>query len=177
MGAEVEEQIAVVDEHNRFVRWERRSVIHAERLLHRSVYVLVVDSMSRLLIQQRHRDKQTFPSYWDLSCAGHLCAEDYPAGPDEDLEDVYAATASRELEEELGIRAPLTMLGVLSPDPTRYEHVRLYLARHDGPVVFQEEEVEAVRWVSREDLAALAQEDGVDMTPTLRALGCRVWSD
>ena len=163
----MEEQIAVVDDSNRFLRWAPRSEIHEARLLHRSVYVLVIDDDGRLLVQRRHSDKQTFPGHWDLSCAGHLCAEDYPGGPDDDLDEVYRTTAERELHEELGIVAPLRWLGVLSPEAGgRYEHVYVYLARHQGPVVVQASEVEAVQWLSRDAFDAFVRDEHTPVTPS-----------
>ncbi len=101
--------VAVVDEHNRFLRWEDRTVVHAQRLPHRSVHVLVFSSDGqRMLIQQRHPQKLTYPGWWDNACSGHVEADDYPSpDPDADLAEVYAQTARRELAEELGLNCAL----------------------------------------------------------------------
>src|SRR6476659_3830313 len=96
-------RIAVADESNRFVRWEERRTIHEQQLVHRSIHVVIFDSTGRLLIQRRHASKQTYPRYWDVSCAGHVEESDYTRGPDDDLDAVYAAVAAREVEEELGV--------------------------------------------------------------------------
>ncbi len=149
-------RIAVVDEQNRFVRWEERRTIHEQRLVHRSIHVLVFDSAGRLIIQRRHRDKQTHPRYWDGSCAGHVEESDYPAGPDERLDEVYHETAVRELEQELGVRAPLEPLGSFGPVAgLHYEQIRLYRARSDGPFTPQVEEVEELARVLPHELDAL----------------------
>src|SRR5690606_6706698 len=50
------------------------------------------------LLQLRHKDKDTFPNMFDVSCAGHLMAG-------ETVED-----GVRELEEELGLRVPYEAL-------------------------------------------------------------------
>src|SRR5262249_42239596 len=110
-------RIAVVDDANRFIRWEERRIIHEQRLVHRSVHILVFDSAHRLLIQRRHRMKLTYPSYWDVSCAGHVEESDYTGGPDDDLDAVYASVAARELDEELGIAASLELVDRLPPEP------------------------------------------------------------
>ncbi len=70
-------RIAVVDGNDRFLRWTDRATIHRERLVHRSIHVLVFDPGGRLLIQRRHADKDTFPRHWDSSCAGHVEESDY----------------------------------------------------------------------------------------------------
>lgn len=153
-------RIAVVDDHNRFVRWEARRVIHEQRLVHRSVHVLLWDSQARLLVQRRHADKQTYPRSWDVSCAGHVEESDYVRDPDDDLDAVYAAVAARELEEELGVRAPLTLLGRFAPEPgVHYEQLHLFEARSDGPFVLQAEEVEEHRLLTRAETAALLASD------------------
>ena len=168
----MEAQIAVVDNDNRFIRWEGRRAIHEQRLIHRSVYVLVVDSAGRLLLQLRHRDKQTYPLHWDISCAGHVCSDDYLRGPDDDLDEVYRGTAMRELEEELGIQAELRRIGHFGPEKgIHYEQIRLYRAQSDGPIVFQASEVEQTRWVTREEFVDLTSDSEARLTRTLRHFG------
>lgn len=167
-------RIAVVDGNNRFVRWEDRRTIHEQRLVHRSIHVIVVDGQGRVLVQQRHRDKQTYPQYWDMSCAGHVEESDYPRGPDDELDAVYRAVALRELHEELGIvvaDAELVALGRIAPvADVHYEHIALYRVRHDGPYTLQADEVEAIRMVTREELAALFADPAAHVTPALRYL-------
>ncbi|MGE0710417.1 MAG: NUDIX domain-containing protein [Planctomycetota bacterium] len=160
-------RIAVVDAENRFVRWEDRRTVHVERLVHRSIHVLIFDAEGRLLLQRRHRDKQTYPRYWDLSCAGHVEESDYPGGPDEALDQVYREVAAREVEEELGVRPALEELGHFPPEPgVHYEQIRLFRGASDGPFVIQEEEVEELRPVSSAELAELERQ-GEPLTEAL----------
>ncbi|MCW5804311.1 MAG: NUDIX domain-containing protein [Deltaproteobacteria bacterium] len=136
-------RIAVVDGANRFVRWEDRRTIHEQQLVHRSIHILVFDGAHRLLVQRRHRTKQTYPRTWDISCAGHVEESDYTSGPDADLDTVYAAVAARELHEELGVTAPLALLGRFAPEPgVHYEHIHLFTCTSDGPYTLQADEVE-----------------------------------
>jgi isopentenyldiphosphate isomerase len=158
-------RIAVVDAHDRFVRWEGRKEVHDARLVHRSIHVLLLDSRDRLVIQLRHRQKQTYPSHWDLSASGHVEESDYPAGPDDDLDRVYREVAARELEEELGVRAALRELGHYGPEPgVHYEQIRLFTGRHDGPYVAQPDEVEAVTAVTRAGLLDLGRREPITHT-------------
>ncbi|MCA9492328.1 MAG: HAD-IA family hydrolase [Myxococcales bacterium] len=148
--------IAVVDDANRFVRWTDRADVHGHHLPHRSVHVLLFTPEGALVVQRRHPDKLTWPSHWDVSVAGHVERSDYPAGPDERLDEVYAAVAARELEEELGVRAPLRLLGAFGPEPgVHYEQLHLFHAVHAGPFRIQPEEVAEVRAVPPEALEAL----------------------
>lgn len=151
-------RVAVVDEENRFLRWTSRAEIHAARLPHRSVQVLLVDSRGRLVLQRRARTKLTNPGHWDASASGHVEEPDYPdpSRPDDALDAVYDTVAARELEEELGVRTSLERLGSFAPVPeVHYEHYVLYRAVSDGPYRLQAEEVEAVRPFSPAELDAL----------------------
>ena len=167
-------RIAVVDEQNRFLRWEARHVIHERRLVHRSVHVMVFDSRGRLVIQRRHRDKETYPNTWDNSVAGHVEESDYIGGPDDDLDRVYAEVAARELEEELGVSAPLVELGHFPPMPgVHYEQLRLFRTQSDGPFRIQESEVEEIRQVTYEEYQRLVSRrpaDSITGAPVTHAL-------
>lgn len=141
-------RVAVVDQENRFVRWTSRAEIHAARLAHRSVQVMLFDSRGRLVLQRRAETKQTYPGCWDLSASGHVEEPDYPdpSRPDDALDAIYDAVAHRELEEELGVRAALTRLGAFAPlEGVHYEHFVLYRGASDGPYLAQAEEVAAIR--------------------------------
>ncbi|MFO7563833.1 MAG: NUDIX domain-containing protein [Enhygromyxa sp.] len=167
-----DERIAVVDDDNRFLRYEPRRLIHEQQLVHRSVYLLVFDPDDRLVIQQRHRDKQTWPLYWDISCAGHVDEQDYAGHPDAELDRAYELAATRELAEELGVRAPLSLLGHFGPrDGVGYEQIRLFRASWAGPITVQAEEVEAHRWISAAQFQALADDPAARFTPALRHFG------
>lgn len=165
-------RIAVVDAENRFLRWEDRRAVHAQRLPHRSVHVLLFDTQGRLVIQRRHRNKLTYASYWDCSASGHVEEEDYPAGPDAQLDHVYETTAQRELQEELGVSAPLRPLGHTSPAEGHYEEARLFWAVADGPYTIQEAEVEEVRAVTRAEFETLLG-SGDLVTPMLQLVLAR----
>jgi isopentenyldiphosphate isomerase len=163
-------RIAVVDAQNHFVRWEDRRTIHEQQLPHRSVHLFLLGPDNRLLVQRRHHAKQTFAGFLDGSVAGHVEESDYPAGPDERLDEVYREVAARELTEELGIEAPFEHVGTFAPAPgLHYEHFQLFLGRHPGPFVLQPDEVEEVRWVSPGDLEAL-DASGEKITPLLSFL-------
>jgi isopentenyl-diphosphate delta-isomerase len=163
-------RIAVVDQQNRFIRWEARKTIHEQRLFHRSIHVLAFEG-SKMLIQQRHRDKQTYPAYWDMATSGHVEEEDYTAGPDENIDVAYLLTAQREIQEELGVDA--TTLTFWKHDAPRenvhYEQMYIYLAQVKGPFTYQQEELEALRLVTQEEaLQLFASQEKV--TPLLVSL-------
>lgn len=151
---------AVVDDRNRFVRWADRTEIHAGRLPHRSVQVLLFDGAGRLVLQRRALAKATNPGCWDVSASGHVEESDYPdpSRPDDDLDAIYDAVAIRELEEELGVRTPLERLGTFAPlEGVHYEHFVLYRGVSGGPYVAQPGEVAEIRAFSPEQYDALVR--------------------
>ena len=162
------ENIAVVDDANRFIRWASRDEVHRDRLLHRSVYVALFNGAGALTVQRRHRQKQTYPGYWDMSCSGHVEGEDYLGGPDDRLEEVFLAVAARELEEELGVRTPLEHLGYFGPEPSvHYEVFHFYQGRSDAELTLQATEVEAVCHVGLDEFDAFVAREAGRVTPSL----------
>jgi 16S rRNA (adenine1518-N6/adenine1519-N6)-dimethyltransferase len=113
----------VVDADDRVTGQLSRHEVHRQKLLHRAVHVFVFNARGDLFLQRRSRWKDTHPLRWDSSAAGHVNAG-----------QTYAETAPREIEEELGVSAPVEEIAALPPSAaTGWEHVRLYRAHHDGP--------------------------------------------
>lgn len=122
----------VVDENNCVIGRETRHEVHTRRLLHRAVHVFVFNQAGELFLQRRSRWKDLHPRRWDSSAAGHL-----NAGED------YDKTAAREIEEELGISAPVEfVMKIPASRSTGWEFVQLYRVQHDGPFALCRAEVE-----------------------------------
>ncbi len=157
------EWLDVVDENDTIVGRERRGVIHARGLMHRSAQVLVFNSEKALLLQKRSLSKDEFPGLWDSSAAGHL-----------DPGEGYADCARRELAEELGIAdaGRLERLFTMpASEDTGFEHCTVFRCFHEGPFTLQAEEVDAVRWVSPAEMDRLVDNPETTLTPAIR----RIW--
>ncbi|WP_334143665.1 NUDIX domain-containing protein [Rhabdothermincola sp.] len=135
-------------------RWQ----VRRDNLLHRSVFVAVVNDAAELLVHRRADWKDVWPGHWDLAFGGVV-----------DHGEAWEAAAMRELAEEAGIAAELVYLGEgRYEDAVVREIARVYLARHDGPVSFHDGEVTAVEWVP---LAAMrAWLEGREVCPDSRDL-------
>ena len=152
-----EEMIPHVHSDGRFIEWLPRSDIHRRRLVHRSIHVLVFHPDGRLLVQLRHRDKQTLPHHWDVSCSGHVDSTDHPIGDGEHAESVFWSAARREISEELGVSPTLEFVKYCPPvSGVNYEYAGLFRATCEGPFKIQEEELEETRWVTPESLKTLS---------------------
>lgn len=143
MGA-ADEPVEELDDEGRPVRVVTRAEMRARNLLHRAVYVLVVDGAGRLLVHRRADWKDVWPSRWDVAFGG-------VAG----IGESAIENARRELAEEAGVEAALEPLGA-----GRYEdgEVRVmgaaFLARSEGPFRFADGEVVETAWVAPAELPA-----------------------
>lgn len=123
--------VDVVDEDDRPVALVTRREMRARNLRHRCVFIGVVSTRDEVLIHRRADTKDVWPGYWDLAVGGVV-----EAG------ESYEAAAARELDEEIGITAPLMPLG-----SGRYQDAdvdllaRIYRVSHDGPFRFRDGEV------------------------------------
>lgn len=127
-----DEHFDVVDADDRVTGRELRTLVHDRGLMHRAVHMLIFNRRGELLLQKRSAWKDREPSKWDSSAAGHL-------EPGED----YAAAATRETMEELGVETPLEFLGKIAPcTDTGQEFVGVFTGSHDGPFTPPPAEVE-----------------------------------
>ena len=144
------ELVDVVDEDDRVIWQATRAEMRRRNLLHRAVYVIVLDGHDRVFVHRRTTTKDIHSGYWDVTIGGVV-------GAGED----YAAAAAREAAEEIGAAGvPLTPLF-----PLRYADAstrlvgRAYLARYDGPLVLQAEEIAAGAFVPRAEAERVMREE------------------
>ncbi len=149
-----DELLDVVNDDDEVIGVERRGDIHAQRLMHRAVHILLFNSDGEIFLQKRSLSKDEQPGKWDSSAAGHV-----------DSGEDYLGCAIREINEELGIVAdrPLQALFKLPPTMrTGNEHCMVYRYCFDGPLVLQEEEIDDGQWIDPATMdRRVAEEDPV----------------
>jgi len=137
------EMFDIVDEQDAVIRQASRHEAHTQALRHRAVHIFVFNEHGELFLQRRSRWKDVHPLRWDSSAAGHV-----------DAGRSYDETAPRELQEELGIAAPVREIGSLpARETTGWEFVRLYRAEHNGPFCLNPAEIETGGWFTLPQLA------------------------
>ncbi len=155
-----EEQFDVVDEHDQVLRQLPRSVVHAQKLLHRAANVFVFNSTGKLLLQFRSAQKDEYPRCYTSSASGHLSA-----GED------YEESAQREMWEEIGIDTPLERLKKFpGNDQNAYEHTVLFRTYSDGPFTFDPKEIERGDFFELKAIDEMLQKSAEDFTPPFRQL-------
>ena len=133
----------VVDENDNIIGKATREECHSNpELIHRSVYVFVLNRKGEIFIQRRSMKKDLYPGFYTASATGHV-----------DYGEDYDEAARRELKEELGIDAPLHRLGkVKSFSKTEREISMLYACRYDGPIRFDRKEIAEGLFMSIEEI-------------------------
>lgn len=158
-----EELLPIVNENDEVIGSEKRGVIHAKKLLHRAVHVLVFNSQGNVYVQKRALCKDTAPGKWDSSSSGHV-----------DPGETYEESAVRELKEELNIDTVLSMkaVGKLPASPqTGMEFTAIYVVTTEQEPIPNSHEIMDGKWMSVEAL-----DSWIDEEPEVFA-GCfrKVW--
>lgn len=136
------EYFYVVDENDNVIGKASRSECHRRGLIHRSVYIIVINDRDEIFLQKRSMSKDLYPGCYACSATGHV-----------EYGESYEEAARRELKEELGIEAPLKKIGKFRCfSETEREISVLYLCRHNGPFKLNSEEIESGEFLSIEEV-------------------------
>ena len=132
-----EEIFDVVNERDEVIGRAPRREVHARKLWHRAVHVLVFNARGQVFLQKRSLKKDTAAGKWDSSTSGHL-----------DSGEDYDACAVRELREEirLGGVTPQRLFKIDACAETGWEFCWIYRCQSEGPFVLHPDEIEAGGW-------------------------------
>lgn len=151
--AEADEEVVLVDEHDRALGRGGKIDVHKRGALHRAFSIIIRDRAGRLLLQKRALGKYHSGGLWTNTCCGH-------PRPGEATE----AAARRRLEEEMGFTCPLVLGGAiqyqaeLDRGMIENEYVHVYLGRYDGPISPDPREAEDFAWHDMDHVRAAIAE-------------------
>ena len=140
-----EEIFDIVNERDEVVGHAPRSEVHAKKLLHRAVHVLVFNTRGQLFLQKRSMTKDTAKGKWDSSASGHV-----------DSGEDYDTCAVREVWEEIGLKlaqSPERILRIEACAETGNEFVWVYRCASEGPFTLHPEEIERGEWFAPEEIS------------------------
>lgn len=137
--------IPIVDRSDRIIGYKERSKIDLSRDIFRTASLWITNSKGEILLAQRKFDKKVDPGKWAEAVGGTV-----------EGRDTYSQTVIREAEEELGLKIEGLQEASkqLITTPCSY-FVQWYSAVIDLPIdkfSVQHEEVEAIMWISKENL-------------------------
>lgn len=142
-------RIVIVDDQDEVIGYKERGMIVQEDI-YRVSALWVTDSNGDILLAQRHHTKKHHPSMWGPAVAGTV-----------DEGDTYDESIVKETEEEIGLKGIQLKKSQKIRVTGEHNHfTQWYTLTCDKPAedfVIQEDEVEQVKWFTREELASELQ--------------------
>ena len=154
------EYLDVVDENNNVIGKETRANIHKQKLFHRAVHIIVLNTKGEMFIQKRSAIKDTYPNHWDVSSAGHL-----------NVGESYESAAKRELKEELGIEnIDLENVSEIKGSKANdFEFIKIFKCVYDGEITINKEEISEGKFISVNKLKKLlSSRSKIKITPAIK---------
>lgn len=150
--------VIIVNENDEIIWYKPRADI-TNNDIYRVSAVVIMNSKREVLLAQRSFKKKNWPWKWSVSAAGTL-----------ERWDTYNSNIVKELEEELGLMdVKLKKVDKLRVSDGHNFFDQLYRVDLDldiSALTLQEEEVEAVRWFTFEEIKLWSFE-GNEISPTL----------
>lgn len=142
------EKIAWVDDDDQLLGSLPRAELRARGLIGRGTFILLFNSAGELCVHRRTLSKAVYPGYWDPAAGGMVQAD-----------ESYAESATRELEEELGIAGvELRAHGTFFFDqPDNRLWCAVFSAVSDAPLTLQPEEVLEAKFIDPHQALAEAK--------------------
>lgn len=142
------ERIQIVDENDRPIGASTRQEAWANGSYYRLVQIVIQDEEGNFLFQKRSLKKPLYPGLWTNAASGHV-----------DEGETYETSAPRELNEEIGVTVPLTLVGKFLVQKTvddkiinQFNGVFEGRIPHDTEFSLQPEEVSEVKWFTPAEL-------------------------
>jgi 16S rRNA (adenine1518-N6/adenine1519-N6)-dimethyltransferase len=120
--------------------------IYDKKLWHRIVHIFVFNSKGEMALKLRSRQKKFLPLYWSAPVGGHVLAG-----------ETYEKAALRELQEELGIKAKIKLIGKDFYENERglKKFMAAFKTDFNGSFKINPEEVERVEYFTPDKIKAM----------------------
>jgi isopentenyl-diphosphate delta-isomerase len=158
-----DECLIVVDAENNVLEHRTKADVHAgDGILHRAFSVFLFDAQGRVLLQRRSPQKPLWPGFWSNACCSHPRRG-----------ETEAQAAVRRVAEELGVRTTPEYVYTFAYHAayrdvgSEREMCSVFLARTDEPLLVNETEIDAVRWLRAKTLDAALRDRPQRFTPWL----------
>ena len=113
----MDELIDVLDDHGiKTGETVLKSMAHQKGIFHQTVHIWFYTKNHKILLQQRGKEKYTFPLLFDASVAGHIAAG-----------ETVEAAALREIEEEIGLTIEIAQLKKIGVFKSTQKHSEMLI--------------------------------------------------
>ncbi len=148
------ERVQFVDENDNPIGAGPREEAWEKGIALRHAYIVLRDKDGNFLLQQRSQLKKKNPGRYTYAATGHV-----------DEGESYDEAAVRELKEEVGIDANLTLIdksSYMSDEVNAQVFIAIYSGEidHDVQLILDPEEVSGTRWFTKAEL-----DEAVSKTP------------
>jgi isopentenyl-diphosphate delta-isomerase len=154
-----------VNEQDEIIGPQEKLYAHQKGILHRAFSIFTFNSKWELLLQQRATEKYHCGGLWTNTCCSH------PASANDTITDAH-----KRLQEEMGFDCELSFIekflykAELDNGLREHELDYIYKGYYDGPVNFNQAEVQAIRYISWSDLQTELKEKPEQFTPWLKLI-------
>lgn len=141
----MDNEIILVDMFDNEVGTGEKIKVHQEKRLHRAFSVFIIND-GKMLIQKRAYDKYHSGGLWANACCSH------PR-----VGETLELAVNRRLQEELNINCECVELFSFVyfqayQDLCEYEYDHVFLAEYKGKVIYNEDEISEIKWITFENL-------------------------
>lgn len=144
-------KIPIVDENDNIIDYKNRSDRNINDII-RITAIWVTDKKGNILLQQRSFNKKVNPGKWGPGASGTV-----------EEGETYESNAYKELEEETGIKnvSLIKSKKFFGKTNTGKRFAQLFLCEIDKnqELIPQEEEVEKLKWFSKEELLSFFEKE------------------
>lgn len=135
-----DELFYLVDRYDKVISPITRKKAHSNKAnIHRAIGIFITNELGQILMQQRSLEKDMNPGEWSYSVGGHVT-----------FGQTYKQAASKELREELGIKAqPKFIVKTLIIMEMETEQTSLYRVKISSKTTINidKTEVEKIKWI------------------------------
>jgi len=155
------ELLCIVGEDDILIGPGERERVHCSDMWHRGVHILLSRPDGRMLLQMRGKDRDKYPSHYDLSVSEHV-----------NFEESYEEAAVRGLKEELGIEAPLVEIAHfrMNYGPADNMVARLYTAVYGGEIEAASSETASLHYLTEAEISRMLEADPDAFAPWTREI-------
>ncbi len=151
------EYLDVVNEKDEVIGKETRPDVYKKALGHRVVHIFVFNEVGELALQLRSATSSYRPHHWGSTAAGHV-----------QTGETYEEAAKRELEEEVGIKAPIEFLDKFYYTAEGYKKfLGVFKAKWNDALTSTSEEGSDIRFIAIPKIKSMERDGTLFMPETL----------